>query len=445
MLKDQLKATALKYFTVPEQYELFIEDFEHNKATFMWKEKDSDEGYYVELDANGKLISLSQPAKQNNVRISVEEQERIAKQFLKAEYEEALDYLTLSTVKENENGNRFKFEQFVGDYPLAAFYCFMSISHYGEILDFNFRGYTTNPPTLPDTITPKEKILHKLFEADWELNMQYLSSEYYSVPTSGLYVIYESSIVHHTFEANKEVLPVECEYYESKEIFAPFPNVASQSLKTAIESIIGIPHSMEIVRRSESDDNLQQIVWREKDWQVPDDKSMESFILSRFEESVKAEINTSKNQLKGFAWFKERKGNLDLTFEECRQVAAQFIATYFEEYVPYLLVKIEEPSFNNLHRATFILPISVDGYRMDGEFFMVCLNKTTGYIDMLMTPDLDISVIKSYTPPPIIDLSIAKQTLNDVDAFLQWEENYLKMKQYLKHSKNLMNLKLSEP
>ena len=43
---------------------------------------------------------------------------------------------------------------------------------------------------------------------------------------------------------------------------------------------------------------------------------------------------------------------------------------------------------------------------------------------MLMTPDLDISVIKSYTPSPIIDLSIAKQTLNDVDAFLQWEENY---------------------
>lgn len=85
---------------------------------------------------------------------------------------------------------------------------------------------------------------------------------------------------------------------------------------------------------------------------------------------------------------------------------------------------MKEPSFNNIGRAMFIFPISVDGYRMDGEFFMVCVNKTTGNVDMLMTPDLSIATIKNYTPSPIMDLSKAKQALSEIDAFLQWENNY---------------------
>lgn len=424
MLKEHLRATALTFFTVPEQFELFIDDFDDEEATFMWKEKDSDEGYYVKLDANGKLISLSQPASQNGVRITVKEQERIAKHFLHTQYEAALDYFTLSKVNENEDGTQFKFEQFVGHYPLASFYCFITISHYGEVLDFNFRGYTTNPPLLPETLASKEKMYQTLFTAHWKSNIEYLSSDYYSVPNSGLHVLYESPVVHLTFNAETGDSQVENFYDDSNDSFAPFPETTIQARETTTEKIIGVPYSMEIVRQSKTDEQLQQIVWREKNWQAPDDKSMENFLLSRYEESVKAEISTSTNQLKGFVWFKQRQGNLDLTYEQCRQIAAQFIATYYEEFVPYLLVKIEEPSFNDLQRAMFIFPISVEGYRMDGDFFMVCVNKTTGLIDMLMTPDTEISTLEAYTPVSILELSIAKQALKDVDVFLQWEKNY---------------------
>ncbi|MFJ7950693.1 YcdB/YcdC domain-containing protein [Lysinibacillus sp. NPDC096418] len=244
MLKEQLKITALKFFTVPARYELCIDDFEGEKAMFMWKDINSDEDYYVELDKNGKLLYLSQPSITTNVRISVEEQLLIAEQFLTSQYAEALDYFTLSKVMENEDYTRFKFEQLVGGYPLATYYCFIEISHNGQVLNFNFRGYTKNLPSLPETLAPKESILAKLYEADWIASMSYLSSESYSVPASGLYVLYESPVVYSTFDAVIGTNSFEREQEDGddmeSEIFVPMPTVVPHIPEKTIEAIIGV-------------------------------------------------------------------------------------------------------------------------------------------------------------------------------------------------------------
>jgi len=87
-------------------------------------------------------------------------------------------------------------------------------------------------------------------------------------------------------------------------------------------------------------------------------------------------------------------------------------------------MKLEEPSFNELHRAFFTFPITVDGYRLDGESFVMSVNKTTGFIDMLMTPDVEISTMQAYTPAPLLALPKVKQSLNDIDAVLEWASNY---------------------
>lgn len=269
----------------------------------------------------------------------------------------------------------------------------------------------TNPPLLPTTIASKENILHKLYVANWTMNMEYLSTDVFSVPVSGLYLVYESSIVHQTFDAETGEQLVEMDEYEETSTFMAFPKVDLTQPEETIDKVIGITQSMEIVRQTETEENLQQIVWREKGWQAPKDKTMDSFVLSRFEECIKARIDTKTNQLNGFVWFKERNGDYDYSFEQCRDIAIQFIATYYSEYIPYLQVKMEDPSFNNLNRAFFVFPVTVEGYRMDGEFFSISVNKTTGYIDMLMTPDLEISTIEAYTSNPIVDLSTAKQSL----------------------------------
>ena len=428
MLKQQLKEAALKFFTIPSHYELCIDDVEN--AMFLWKDAASDEGYYVEFDKHGKLLSLSQPATETDVRISIEEQERIAKQFLTSQYAEALDYYTLSKVTENEDRTRFGFEQFVGGIPLASYYCFIEVASNGQILDFNFKGYTKNPPSFPETLLPKETVLAKLLEADWTASMSYLSSDYYyySVPASGLYVLYESRVVYSKFDASTGVDALASKRENDEEIehevFVPIPTVEPHIPKETIEDIVGVTPSMEIVRQAEIDQDKQGIVWREKDWQTPHDKSMNSFIQDRVEHTVKATIKPSTNELKGFVWFKKRTGDLDLTFEECRNIAVSFIATYYREYIPYLQMKLEEPSFNELHRAFFTFPITVDGYRMDGEVFVISVNKTTGFIDMLMTPDVEVSTIQAYTPAPLLELSKMKQALNEIDAVLQWASNY---------------------
>lgn len=426
MLKQQLKEIALRFFTVPEPYKLAIEDVTDENATFYWKDVNSVEGYYIELDLDGHLLSLSQPLVQSNERFSIKEQQQLAEQFLTTQYAEALDYYTLSKVTEHEDRSRFNFEQFVDGYPLARFYCIIEIAANGQVLDFNYKGYTENPPRFPEKLVSKETILNKLFEADWTPSVSYLTSESYSVPASGLYALYESPIVYQTYNADIESCTfdeeVNADLDVEEETYVPLPAVEPQTPEQSIEAIIGVTSSMEIVRQAMTGEDTQVIVWREKDWQTPNDKSMDSYWQEHIEQSVKAEIRNSTNQLKGFVWFKERTGDLDLSYEACRNIAISFITTYYREYVPYLQMKLDEPSFNELHRACFIFSLTVDGYQVD--IFMITVNKTTGFIDMLMTPKIDISVIKAYTPAPLLKLSEAKHALKDVDAVLKWAHRY---------------------
>ena len=428
MLRQQLKEAALQLCIIPKQYELCVDDFDNEKATFLWKDPKSEDSTYIELDKDGHLLSLSQPAVKIDERISANEQQYIAEQFLTAQYAEALHYYTLSKVTEDEDRTRFKFEQFAGDMPLANYYCVIEVSVSGQILDFNFRGFTHNPPSLPEKSAPKETVLANLFEANWTASLSYLSSDSYTVPVSGLYVVYESPVTYSTFDAVSGANPVEHEDHIAEEIenegFIPIPTVAPGVHEESIETIIGVTPSMKIIRQADIDEDERGIVWREKNWQAPADQSMNSFMQDRIEETVKATIQTSTQQLKGFVWFKERIGDLDLTYEKCKNIAVSFLTTYYRDYIPYLQMRLEDPSFNEHHRAFFMFPILVDGYRMDGESFVISVNKTTGFIDMLMTPRVDISTIQAYTGTPLLSLTEAKQSLQEVDAILEWSENY---------------------
>ncbi|MER1999952.1 MAG: YcdB/YcdC domain-containing protein, partial [Lysinibacillus sp.] len=364
------------------------------------KDPKHEESYYIELDKDGCLLSLSQPLAKIDKQISVVEQQYIAEQFLRAQYAEALHYYTLSDVNEDEEKTCFKFEQFAGDILLADYYCFIEVSLSGQILDFNFRGFTKNPPILPENLVPKETVLTKLFEANWTASLSYLASDMNSVPVSGLYVVYESPVTYSTFDAVSGANSFEHEEQIAEEIenevFVSMPIVAPVEHKDTIEDIIGVTPSME----------------------------MNSYMQDRIEETVKATIKTSTQQLKSFVWFKDRNGDLDLTYEKCKNIAVSFMTTYYRNYLPYLQMRLEAPSFNEHHRAFFTFPIVVDGNRMDGEIFIVSVNKTTGFIDMLMTPRVDIASIQAYTSAPLLSIAEAKKSLQEVDAILEWSKNY---------------------
>ena len=212
---------------------------------------------------------------------------------------------------------------------------------------------------------------------------------------------------------------------EEPETFIPFPNTEVVEKRTTIEEVIGIADGMVKLREVEIDENTLVIVWRERDWQAPKDKIMESLLLERMEDTVKAKIDKHSGKLKEFMWFKERKGELDLSFEACRDIACTFIATYFEDYIPYLQLQIEKPSFNGVNCAFFTFPLhAAQDLQIEGEHFYIGVNKTTGFIDILWSPRMDLAELQSFEASTIQPFEDVKSALQGVEAFLQWSRKY---------------------
>lgn len=421
MLKEQLAKLALNFVSIPDDYQLLVEDYSNEQATFIWSTDDLDDGIEVTLDQNGKLLDLTRQPSIIGTIVTTQQQQAIAEQFLKEQYAEALDYLTLSTIIENEDETKFLYEQYVGGYPLARYYTKIVISKYGGIIDFKYKGYTKTPPEFPVQLASKEDILQHLYKANWTLSMKYLLSDYYSVPQSGLYPIYESPIVYESFNASYGKALLKEEIEEDVYSFIKFPNVQPFEMQTTLENIIGVTDSMEKLREVEVDENTLGIVWREKNWQAPADKSMENFLFERIDDTVKAKVDKHSRKLKQFIWFKERTGELDLSFEACRDIACTFIATYFEEYVPHLQLQVKEPSFNDVNRVFFTFPLHVaQGLQIEGERFYVGVNKTTGFIDILWSPSLDLELLQSYEASTIQPFDDVMPALKEVEPFLQW-------------------------
>ncbi len=424
LLKEQLAKLALDFVSVPEHYELQVEDYSNNQATFIWATSNLEDGIDITLDQNGSLLTLSKPSSKIGTVLTIEQQKSVAELFLTEQYKHALEYLTLSETIQKEDETRFIYEQYVGGYPLTSFYTKIVVSKYGEVIDFKYDGYTKTPPIFPDPLVDKNTILQHLHQAKWSLSLHYLNNDLYSVSESGLYQIYESSIVYQSFDATTGAARFDNEEEERVSLL-PFPKVATLEKQATIEDIIGIPDSMEKLREIELDDNKLAIVWRDKDWQAPKDKTMDSFFHERLEDTVKAKIDTRTNTLIEFIWFKKRTGSLQLSFEACRDIACTFITTYFTEYLPFLQLKLTEAEFNVVHRAFFTFPLhNGNGQIIDGKQFYVAVNRTTGYIDLIRSPRIDLSIVQAYEPLLIQPLETVISALDDINVFLTWSKRH---------------------
>ena len=181
---------------------------------------------------------------------------------------------------------------------------------------------------------------------------------------------------------------------------------------------------MKRIREAEVDDNYVGIVWRDEAYKQPEDKSMNQFVLDRFEHTVKATVHKDTGELRSFVWFKERTGDLDLTFEQCGDIALKFVYTYFPRFVPFMKMKVQDPSFNEANRACFYFNLEVQNLPLEGEFFMLSVNKTTGLIDSLMGPKIDIRLLEEFVVQPLLPIEQALEAMCEVDAVLEWDKRY---------------------
>ncbi len=426
MLKEDLSKLAISFVEVPKHLELVVEDYQSDRATYIWANNNLDDGASVTLDSNGRLIVLNKiPSNKQEGKVSFQDQQNIAEQFLVAQHSEALSYLKLTSFIEKKEGTLFLYGQLVGGILLGKFQTSIEVSDNGEVISFYYKGYTKTPPSMPDTFIEKNKVLDQIVRKEtWQLKSYYLSKDTYNVEKSGVFKLYTNSSLSRLFNAHTGKPNYLEDEYDAEVTTIPISNVQPMKMSKSIKEIVGIPDLMVLKREQETDNEFWQ-VWGDEEENDTSDRSFEGFFRNQTENTVKLKMDKETKRLKEFVWFKRREGNLQLSYEQCKQVACAFIATYFAKFLPYVHLQVEEPSFNNSNRAFFRFPLhDRSGMPIEGESFYISVNRTTGLIDMCNGPDIPIECLEVDCNQPVLPIEELQQAFGKIDACLTWSVNY---------------------
>ncbi|MGN7479564.1 sigma-70 family RNA polymerase sigma factor [Solibacillus silvestris] len=430
MLKEQLLDLAKQYGNIPTHYELELENYlEDGISSYMWKGQSKDEVVFMRLDEKGRLDDFAKPPVKEGPPITEERKLEIAQRQLREQYPEALSYYTLIEQHKKESSTSFKYGQVVSGFPLDGFYCRIEVTDPGEIIQFTYTGYMENPPEMPKKLYPTERILNTLYEGDWLLGAASFNKKYDTVQESGIYAIYESERLTQAYDAvtGKPLLDFDD---ESTPSYEPFPKVEALPKKIKIEEIIGINEEWEQYEevRMCMDETYEELNWRPKGWQDSEGKTYDHYMKSKFENRIKAKVDKRTKRLDSFIWFAEIEGEAKLSEEECLQIAAQFIQTYYPEYTPYLQIEVKDEDEIEENRAFFRFVVHKDGFFVENEFFHMNICKKTGAILMFSAANIAVESIEKFEPKAIKPIK-EMLPLKDLKVQLEWDRVYGKTEQ----------------
>lgn len=422
MLKEQLLNFAQKFAEVPADYELQVEDYQEGIAYFMWQGQTKDEGVFIRLDDQGRLDDFAKSPTKVGPAISEEEKLEIAESLLREQYPEALQYYTLTKQKQHEEHTSFHFMQAVGGISLDGYDCRISVTNAGEVINFSYSGYTENPPVMPEKLYEPERLVEALKVGEWTLCAEYLDEKYYSVEKTGIYPIYECELLTQIYDAVTGE-PLFDKHDEPKRSYKPFPQVETLPKKAVIEEIVGVTDEWVLVEEENFDKEYEQLNWRPKGWQAPESKTLEQYVSRSFEQRVIAKLDSVTKQLNSFIWFMDIEGEPQLSEEQCQQIAAQFVQTYYPEYVPYLQVEQKNEDEIEEKRAFFRFVIEKDGLIVENQFFHMSISKITGQILMFLSPDVTVAEIEQFKRKPVKPIQ-KLWPLKGLKVHLEWDKVY---------------------
>lgn len=429
MLKDQLLDLAKQYGNVPAHYELELENYlKDGISSYMWKGQNKDEVVFIRLDEKGRIDDFSKSITKEGPPITGEMKLEIAQQQLHEQYPEALSYYTLIEQNKKESSTSFKFRQVVSGLPLDGYYCLIEVTDPGEVIQFTYTGYMENPPEMPKKLYPTERILNTLYEGEWLLCAASFNKEYDSVPESGIYAIYESKRLTQAYDAVTGKPLLNNYDDEPTRSYVPFPKVEALPKKFTIEEMIGINEEWERYEEESMDEAYEELNWRPKGWQDSKGKSYEHYMKRKFEHRIKAKLDKNTKRLRHFMRFTEIEGEAKLSEEECLQSAAQFIQTYYPDYIPYLYVEVKDTEELEEHRAFFRFVVHKDGLFVENEFFHINICKKTGTILMFSAANIAVEYIEKFEPKAIKPIK-ELLPLKDLKVQLMWKRVYEKTEQ----------------
>lgn len=349
---------------------------------------------------------------------------RIGSEFLAYHNPDALKFLTLHKVTNQSYNDIFYYEQLVMDLPLENAGCRIVIDHLGDVTGFTYRG-VKDIPEIPETLIAKEKLVaHVTERLDFQLQVVRQQE------TGDFRLVYEPTIECMNYKAgvmDPTFAIIHDEEIEPTFISLPTPENGPKKGFLSTEEIIGISEEMEVIREKEMG-REKGIVWRWKNWEEKENNlTLNAFFANHNDDTVKAFIHKETGEVTRFMWFYKRKGELQLTREECFAKATDFLQKMIPEYYTYLQWMVineepeEEPSMSSF---TFWFH-NGQGIPVHSEIIMVSVNPTTGQIDHYNGPTFKIEQLEQIPTEPKISKEEARERfLQQMDFKLVWHYDY---------------------
>lgn len=401
MLKEHLLYLAQQYSNPPVHYELELEDYQEGGiASFMWQGQDSDESVFIRLDDNGRLDDFAKTPTKKGPMISEDRKLEIAKKLLLEQYPEAFSYYKILEQNKKESSTRFTFGQVVDDFPLENYYCQIEVTDPGEVIMFTYTGYMENPPQIPEKLYPPERILTTLYEGDWSLHARSFHQDDEVETKAAIHAIYESALLSQTYDAVTGKALIE-KNEEPKPCYIPFPKVDALPKKATFEEIFGISKDWERFEETNGNDAYEVFDWRLKDSPEYKGKSYEHYMKNNFENRIKVKVNKYTKRVTSYIHFTADEGDVRFSEEQCFQLAAQFIQTYYPEFTPYLQVEKKDEEDIEESQSSFRFVLQKEGLIVKNGYFQFNMSKQTGNILMFVAPNITLEAIESFKPQAI--------------------------------------------
>ena len=436
LLKEDLRVRALSMIQIPAHFQPILEErFEgengQGEAIFSWSDEGRDEGITVNLDLEGNLTGLSLDIlaeSVNTVFLNTEERRKRAEQFLTSHYPNALEILTLYKTTERTHAIRFDFGQVVMGIPLDQSGCYMDVDSAGNVVGFTYYG-VKQTPNIPTTLISKEALIeHVKSGLDFRLKITNLYTSFDDVAEDGIRLVYDP--IQDCMDYKADVLKPTLMFEHDEDIAQAYVSLIPPSkpiIRTplSVEEVVGITDRMEIIREVDLGEETG-IVWRERDWEMTEqDLSVDGFFKQQTEDTVKAFVSKDTGNVRSFAWFKERTGDLQLSHEVCYQKAIDFLQMLIPDYFDYLQLIVREKEEDQTLESFVFDMHNGHGVPVQLNLVMVVVNRTTGQINHYGGPSLSIEELRQLPTEPAISKDEASEAfINQLDFELAWKKDY---------------------
>lgn len=436
MLKEDLRVRALSMIEIPAHFQPILEErFEgengQGEALFSWSDEGQDEGITVNLDFEGNLTGLSlnilaEPV--NTVFLSTEERRMRAEQFLISHYPNALESLTLYKTTERTRAIRFEFVQVAMGIPLDQSGCFMDVDSAGNIVNFKYYG-VKQTPDIPTTLISKEVLMeHVKSGLDFRLKITNLYTSMHDVAEDGIRLVYDP--IQDCMDYKADVLKPTFVFDHDEDAAQTYVSLTAPSkpiIRThlSVEEVVGITDRMDIIREADLGEETG-IVWRERDWEMTErDLSLDGFFKQQTEDTVKVFVSKDTGKVRSFAWFKERKGDLQLSHDVCYQKAIDFLQMYIPDYCDHLQLIVREKEEDQTLETFVFRMHNGHGIPVQLSMVIVVVNRATGQINHYGGPSLSIEELRQLPTEPAISKDEASEAfINQLDFELAWKKDY---------------------